>query len=276
MSDKENKKEIKKDNIVLDNLKIDYMNVDDIVPNAYNPNRQSSHEFELLCRSIEEDGFTQPCVVRISDKMIVDGEHRWRAAQSIGMEEIPVVFVEMSDAQMRIATLRHNRARGEEDISLAAAVLKDLAKSGSLDDAADSLMLSDQELAKLQKDIPDPELLDSPEFNKIYDKFGGKEEYEKNRHNIVESDEEVSNALREQKDKLEELKKDEERTAVLKESDLYRLSLTYLDGEADIIREVMGKNVAENILTLCAKEYQEQGHDISDLEEEYSFEEDNI
>ena len=147
------KKEIVKNNVVLDNLDVIYVNVNDIKPNAYNPNRQSEHEFELLCRSIEEDGFTTPAVVRKQDMVIVDGEHRWRAAQSVGMLEIPVVLVEMTDEQMKIATLRHNRARGEEDAELAAAVLRDLAKMGALDEAQDSLMLDDVEMKKLLDEI---------------------------------------------------------------------------------------------------------------------------
>ena len=40
--------------------------------------------------------------------------------------EVPVVFVDMTREQMRVSTLRHNRARGSEDIDKSADVLKDL------------------------------------------------------------------------------------------------------------------------------------------------------
>src|ERR1041384_4603434 len=100
-----------------------------IRPNSYNPNQQSDYEFELLCRSINEDGFTQPIVCQRETREFVDGEHRWTAAivhhylKKNGLEistqncreardqrfeildpslEIPVVFVEMSIEQMRI------------------------------------------------------------------------------------------------------------------------------------------------------------------------------
>jgi ParB/RepB/Spo0J family partition protein len=136
-------------------------------PNDYNPNRQNDHEFRLLCSSMREDGFTQPIIVA-QDHTIVDGEHRWRAAHEIGLELIPVVVVPMEAAQARIATLRHNRARGSEDIELATQVLRDLEKLGALDWAQDSLDLSDVELQRLLEDIPAPEALAKEQFSEAW------------------------------------------------------------------------------------------------------------
>src|SRR5690349_8625748 len=126
----------------LETLTISYVNIDTLYPNAYNPNRQSDREFELLLKSMEEDGFTTPIVAQSTTKMIVDGEHRWRAAKRLGYKEIPVVLVDMTDPQMRIATLRHNRARGSEDIELTIKVLQDLRTLGALDHAVDSLNMT--------------------------------------------------------------------------------------------------------------------------------------
>ena len=79
------------------------------------------------------------------------------AAQALGMAEIPIVKVDMSDQQMRIATISHNTARGNHDIELEVQVLRDLESLGALDWAQDSLMISDDEIPKLLKDIPAPE-----------------------------------------------------------------------------------------------------------------------
>ena len=89
----------------LSTLVVTYVPVGDIKPNLWNPNRQSDHDFELLCRSMEEDGFTQTIVaIKVTaehkkdaafatfaggDAVIVDGEHRWRAAMKLGFTEIP-------------------------------------------------------------------------------------------------------------------------------------------------------------------------------------------
>lgn len=152
----------------LSTLKITYVPIDDLYPNAYNPNRQSDREFELLLKSMEEDGFTTPIVAQAKSKMIVDGEHRWRAAQRLGYKELPVVLVDMSDPQMKIATLRHNRARGSEDIELTIKVLQDLRTLGALDHAVDSLNMTEVELNTLIDDLPGPELMAGDTFNQAW------------------------------------------------------------------------------------------------------------
>lgn len=139
---RENTRQLKK-------LVVEYVPIESIRPNSYNPNRQDEETLSLLCKSIEEDGFTQPVVVQRSTGEIVDGEHRWRAARMMKMAQIPVCFVDMTDEQMRIATLRHNRARGSEDAVLAVDVLRDLQQLGAIDWAQDSLQLGDEELNSL-------------------------------------------------------------------------------------------------------------------------------
>src|SRR5262245_17951783 len=93
---------IEKANARLEQLAIEYVRPADIKPNDYNPNRQNDHEFLLLKRSIQEDGFTQPVIVG-KDGVIVDGEHRWSAGQDLGLATIPIVRVPMEGAQARIA-----------------------------------------------------------------------------------------------------------------------------------------------------------------------------
>ena len=124
------------------------MSPSDLKPNEYNPNRQTEDEFEMLKASMREDGFTTPVLI-LTNNTIVDGEHRWRAAQELGMEKIPVVRVNMTEAQRRIATMRHNRARGQDDTSAVAELMIDLEKLGQLDWAQDALRLSDEEVRRL-------------------------------------------------------------------------------------------------------------------------------
>lgn len=164
---REPREDVGRRNRVLERLETIYVEPDSIKPNPWNPNRQSAYEFELLCRSMEEDGFTQPVVcVRLSeedleverirdggyeigDLMIVDGEHRWRGGKVLGYNEIPIVITPMTAAQAMIATLRHNRAHGNEDHDLVAEILRDLSAMGEIDWAQDSLMYDDDELARI-------------------------------------------------------------------------------------------------------------------------------
>lgn len=148
----------------LQKMEITFLGVDEVIPNEYNPNRQSDRDFELLCRSIEEDGFTQPILVQEDTKRIIDGEHRWRAMKVLSATnprflKIPCVLVNFTDAQRLISTLRHNRARGSEDINLVANVLQDLKVEGNLEAAADSLLMDDVELQIFLEDIPQAELV---------------------------------------------------------------------------------------------------------------------
>ncbi|HEX2510317.1 MAG TPA: ParB/RepB/Spo0J family partition protein, partial [Microvirga sp.] len=71
--------------------------------NPRNP-RKSFPEGELsqLATSIRERGIVQPIVVRAAPNVpdayeIVAGERRWRAAQSVGLHDVPVVIVDVDD-----------------------------------------------------------------------------------------------------------------------------------------------------------------------------------
>jgi ParB family chromosome partitioning protein len=78
--------------------------VEHLRPNPRNP-RRSFAEAELaeLAASIRQHGIIQPIVVRAAtgaaDRFeIIAGERRWRAAQSAGLHEVPIVVVEAADA----------------------------------------------------------------------------------------------------------------------------------------------------------------------------------
>ena len=239
----------------LHELSISYMLLTDIHPNSYNPNRQNEHEFDLLCKSIQEDGFTQPIIVA-EDLTIVDGEHRWRAAHSVGLERVPVVVVPMAAPQARIATLRHNRARGSEDIELATEVLRDLEKLGALDWAADSLDLSDVELQRLLDDIPAPEALARAEFSEAWMPGGdsapaGGIREEQNEHEIVGATHSGHDAAREAELRLRQARSEEERVAIKRDRAVFRLNLVFTGLEGFVVRKALGQAPAQTILDWC-------------------------
>ena len=160
----------KRDFKSLSELEIEYVATSELKPNEYNPNRQTEDEFSMLKSSMSEDGFTTP-IIATSDGVIVDGEHRWRAAQELGYERIPVVRVDMTEAQRRIATMRHNRARGQDDTSAVAELMLDLEKLGALDWAQDALLLSDEEMRRLvdMADTVAEDLSRGHEFNQAWE-----------------------------------------------------------------------------------------------------------
>jgi len=269
-AEKHGKEVVEKKGQALKKLSVQYVPVTSIKPNPYNPNRQSPHEFELLCRSMQEDGFTQPVVALlltkeflndpsfkghgfgVGDTVICDGEHRWRAAMHLGLKEVPLVYVPMSPEQMRIATLRHNRARGSEDVELTAVVLRDLRELGALEWAQDSLMMEDVEIEKLLEDISAPDALAAEVYNEAWVPEGTKTGTVCTAgmlagHTIDGTPTALLKA-REQEAALAAAKSDEERKSIQKDSNVYRLALMFSGEEAVLIKRVLGAKPALRVL----------------------------
>lgn len=243
--------EVEKRNAALETLTIEYVAPADIAPNDYNPNRQNDHEFALLCKSIQEDGFTQPVLIG-SDGNIVDGEHRWRAAQHLGLERIPIVRVPMDAAQARIATLRHNRARGSEDVELSVAVLRDLDALGALDWAADSLDLDDGELRRLLDDVPAPVDLAGEDYSEAWvpDREGAITAGDSGSTNS-DATPSALEANRERERRMREATTAEERAAVQRDANVYRVVLSFTGEEAEDVKAVLGDTAAITLLAIC-------------------------
>jgi len=251
----------------LERVNILYMPIDDIYPNTYNPNRQGDHEFEMLLTSIEEDGFTTPVVVN-QDHVIVDGEHRWRAAAALGMKEIPVVMVDMNDEQMRMSTIRHNRARGTHDIELEAAVLRDLQELGALEWAKDSLGLDDLELNRLLNDVPAPELLAGEDYSEAWVPGTITDEdaallrqgaelvtslrTEDGRVIQIATPEAVE-TQRKREQLLSQAKTEQDRAKARQEHAVFRVSLLFAGDEAELVKAALGTTPAENLVTMCRR-----------------------
>lgn len=285
---KKGQKVIEKNFNTLEALRVFYIPHGMIAPNHYNPNRQSEFEFELLLKSMSEDGFTQPIVTRPlftdvqarealglpadckhkdidwleaayklnSGFMVVDGEHRWKAAGQLGYADVPCVVTYMTDAQMRIATLRHNRARGTEDIALTAEVLRDLEKLGALDHAADSLQMDDVEIQKLLSEATAVDDLGASEnFNKSWEVNTAlvPSANPNDGFNVGMTAKAIEEQRRIQRAN-DEAKTNEERQMVQKSSDLVRIMLVFQGDEARLVQKVLGKQQAERLLELCQRE----------------------
>ncbi len=249
----------------LERLEVVYVPIDDVKPNSYNPNRQDKETMDLLKMSIQEDGFTQPIIATLVQKVIVDGEHRWRAARDLGMEQIPVVFVEMTDEQMRVSTLRHNRARGSEDIELSTEVLKDLRELGALDWAQDSLMITDDELMNLIDDLPAPDNLAAEDFSDAWTPERGHtsdsdvdgsidliEQQEAVGIQAIASTKAATEAAAARTEAIASARDEKERVEITRHLDIpYRVQFIFTGEEADVVRQFLGKQPAEKLLEVC-------------------------
>ena len=87
-------------------------------PNPFQPRDNTSYEnISSLAASIEHSGLLQPVAVRSKGGHfeIIAGERRWRAAESLGMTEIPVIVRDASDEEMLELALVENVQR--EDLN---------------------------------------------------------------------------------------------------------------------------------------------------------------
>lgn len=90
------------------NMKIVPMKISEIIPYNRNP-RINENAVEPVARSIQEFGFCQPIVVD-KDNVIICGHTRWKAAQRLGMDTVPVyVASDLTPEQTKAFRLVDNR-----------------------------------------------------------------------------------------------------------------------------------------------------------------------
>jgi ParB family transcriptional regulator, chromosome partitioning protein len=90
------------------------VDIDLLRPNRFQPRTAiDGAGIEELARSIKSNGLIQPIVVRKAEKgyEIVAGERRWRAAQRIGLHDVPVIVRELSDQEAAEFALIENVQR---------------------------------------------------------------------------------------------------------------------------------------------------------------------
>jgi hypothetical protein len=260
----------------LETLVIEWAVPGQLKPNPWNPNRQSEHEFQMLCASITDAGFTQPIMVTeitvehsdewapelkngtfvMGDLVIVDGEHRWRAATHLEMKKVPYVRMPYGAMQARLSTLQMNRARGSEDIELAVDVLRDLETLGVLDWAQESLDINDSEMQELLSDVPTPDALAGDEFAEAWHPAGvlsGDITYDGGKARSGHT-QRAAILEEEYKQRVLQAPSETERQQLKRSRQTFQLVLRYLGDEADTVRSAIGDHPAEKILAWCKEE----------------------
>ncbi|MDE2030564.1 MAG: ParB N-terminal domain-containing protein, partial [Alphaproteobacteria bacterium] len=102
-----------------------------LIPYARNP-RKNDVVVDKMASAIQEFGFRIPIVAR-SDGSVVDGHLRLKAAQKLGLTEVPVALADdLTEAQIKAFRLLANRSANwaEWDNELLALEFKDLQELG--------------------------------------------------------------------------------------------------------------------------------------------------
>jgi len=142
--------------------------------NEYNPNAVPPKEMRLLKHSIEEDGYTQP-VVTIYDEgkqkyVVVDGAHRYKNAIKLGLPMIPVVVLNKSVKDRMASTIRHNRARGEHNVTQMSNIVAELVMLGWEDaEIGKHLGMGADEVLRLKQNTGIAEIFKTHEYSRAWE-----------------------------------------------------------------------------------------------------------
>jgi len=147
-------------------LKTQTWPIERLVPYARNP-RKNDEQVERMAAAIKEFGFRIPVVAK-SDGTVVDGHLRLKAAQVLGLTEVPVALAdELTDAQVKAFRLLANRsaewaAWDDELLALELEDLQamafDLSLTGFDDDEIDALLAS----SARSEGLTDPDQVPEP------------------------------------------------------------------------------------------------------------------
>jgi len=128
------------------------VHIDTIQPHPANPNEG---DVAAITESIRQNGFYGRIVVRDSTGKILAGEHRWRAAQEVGLAEVPIERVECDDETAMRILLADNRTaeKAERQPDPLGDLLEHL---DSTDDGLTGTGYDGDDLDQILEDLDDP------------------------------------------------------------------------------------------------------------------------
>ena len=114
-----------------------------------NPNEMTDEQFGLLQDRMRQNGWLGGPIITDTDGLIADGEHRWRAADAIGLEEVPVRQYDIDDAERRLWRQELNKIHGEHDTKRDALEYDYLLDAGKADEVHELTQAADEDLDEL-------------------------------------------------------------------------------------------------------------------------------
>src|SRR5438552_13470140 len=96
--------------------RVHQINLANIVPSALQPRKDFGREaLQELIDSIRQHGIIQPLIVRQMGARfeLIAGERRWRAAQEIGLSEVPAIIRSANDVEVLELSLIENLQRAD-------------------------------------------------------------------------------------------------------------------------------------------------------------------
>jgi len=118
-----------------------------------NPNEQPDEMFGLLCENMQKRGWVGNAIIADTDGLIADGEHRWRAAQEIGLAHVPVKFYDLTDSERRLWRQELNKISGTHDTKRDALEYDHLLSHGHSEEVNALVDAADEDLDELLAEL---------------------------------------------------------------------------------------------------------------------------
>lgn len=91
----------------------EFVRIDRLQPHHKNP-RHNDHAVDSIANSIKRFGFTSPIIAN-ADQTILAGHTRWKAAKKLGLDTVPVVYVDLSPVDAELLMIADNKLGEKAD-----------------------------------------------------------------------------------------------------------------------------------------------------------------
>ena len=104
-------------------MEIVNVKIEDLKPAEYNPRQMTEKQVNDLTDSIKKFGLVDPIIVNSNPERkntIIGGHQRCKVAESLGMEEVPVYYIDLDENKEKELNLRLNKNLGEWNFDILA------------------------------------------------------------------------------------------------------------------------------------------------------------
>src|SRR3990167_10965528 len=90
------------------NISVKRVKISKLIPWAGNP-RKHGEDINLIVSSLEKFGFTNPILVQKNTMRVIAGHGRLMAAQKAGLNDVPVIELDLNDKDADAYTITDNK-----------------------------------------------------------------------------------------------------------------------------------------------------------------------
>lgn len=150
-----------------DELTIKEVPIEDVTPNKWNPNEMSDEMQAGLRKTLKSHGMYGGILVRkVKDKYeIIDGEHRWKAQKKAGAKTIPVIELNLDEADAIFRMLNSNKIRGSISSLKTAGIISTLLDDTPKVEVLEKIALSGEEVDGLVEALNESKKAPEEEVN---------------------------------------------------------------------------------------------------------------